>query len=104
MVEFLVDNLKKTDYIWSIKTDKDNTITGLFFAHQQSVELGVYYHYVIQMDLTYKTKIYKYPLLHIVGITSTQKTFTLAYCFLKFENTEYYSWVLTQLQMIWLLS
>ena len=39
------------------------------------------------------------PLLHIVGMTATNQTFTLAFCFLSKETKEDYLWSLQQLNI-----
>ena len=35
------------------------------------------------IDATYKTNRYGLPLLHVVGLTATNSTFTLCYCFMR---------------------
>jgi alpha-glucosidase len=46
------------------------------------------------MDSTYKTNKYKMPLFEIVGVTSTQVTFNVAYAFLTNEREDNFKWAL----------
>lgn len=46
------------------------------------------------IDTTYKTNKYKLPLLEIVGITSTEKTYSAGFAFLEREKEETVTWVL----------
>lgn len=50
------------------------------------------------MDCTYKTNKYQFPLLEIVGITSTNKTFNVAFCYMSKEKEDNYTWALTTLK------
>ncbi|KAI8535960.1 hypothetical protein RHMOL_Rhmol10G0217000 [Rhododendron molle] len=53
---------------------------------------------VLMMDCTYKTNKYRFPLLQIVGVTSTEMTFCAAFAFMECEKTENYTWVLEKLK------
>ncbi|KAI8563231.1 hypothetical protein RHMOL_Rhmol03G0096200 [Rhododendron molle] len=53
---------------------------------------------VLLMDCTYKTNRYRFPLLQIVGITSTERTFSVAFAFINREKEENYTWVLEKLK------
>ena len=46
------------------------------------------------MDCTYKTNRYRMPLLEIVGITSTDMTFSVCFAYLQAEREENYAWAL----------
>ncbi|XP_057427726.1 uncharacterized protein LOC130721016 [Lotus japonicus] len=46
------------------------------------------------MDCTYKTSKYKLPLLEIVGLTSTDKTYSIEFCYIGSEATYDYIWAL----------
>ena len=50
------------------------------------------------LDATYKTNRYGLPLLHVVGITSTNATFTLCYCFMRNVTTADYCWAMNKLK------
>ncbi|XP_052198258.1 uncharacterized protein LOC127805543 [Diospyros lotus] len=52
------------------------------------------------MDCTYKTNRYKYPLLQIVGVTSTELTFPVAFAFMDHEYKDNYTWAMERLQSL----
>jgi hypothetical protein len=49
---------------------------------------------VVVMDSTYKTNKYGLPLLEFVGITSTGKTFSIAFAFMMSEKENNFVWTL----------
>lgn len=49
------------------------------------------------MDLTYKTNRFKMPLLHVVGSTATNQTFSICFCFMKSERAADYLWALSRM-------
>ncbi|XP_028098245.1 uncharacterized protein LOC114297967 [Camellia sinensis] len=53
---------------------------------------------VLIMDCPYKTNRYRLPLLEIVGVTSTDMSFSVAFAYLQFERIDNYVWVLTTLR------
>jgi hypothetical protein len=93
----LHQTLQKSDFTTAARTDDEGNLTALFFCHTRSVELLCSYHYILFLDCTYKTNRYKMPLLHITGITGTNKSFSLAFCFLRKETQDYYEWALQNL-------
>ncbi|KAI5415612.1 hypothetical protein KIW84_040870 [Lathyrus oleraceus] len=50
------------------------------------------------MDNTYKTNKYRQPLFEIVGMTSTELTFAVAFAYMESEQTENFCWVLEKLK------
>ncbi|XP_028051977.1 PKS-NRPS hybrid synthetase CHGG_01239-like [Camellia sinensis] len=50
------------------------------------------------MDCTYKTNRYRLPLLEIVGVTSTEMTFSVAFAYLQYKRADNYAWVLATLR------
>ncbi|KAH1066536.1 hypothetical protein J1N35_031523 [Gossypium stocksii] len=50
-------------------------------------------------NATYKTNKYDLPFVQIVGVTSTNKTFSIAFAFIINENKENYNWALTCLKL-----
>ncbi|KAI5425160.1 hypothetical protein KIW84_031096 [Lathyrus oleraceus] len=50
------------------------------------------------MDNTYKTDKYRQPLFEIVGMTSTELTFAVAFAYMESEQTENFCWVLEKLK------
>ncbi|XP_058742461.1 uncharacterized protein LOC131614949 [Vicia villosa] len=52
------------------------------------------------MDATYQTNKYRQPLFEIVGMTSTELTFAVAFSYMECEQTESYCWVLDKLKQL----
>ena len=46
------------------------------------------------LDSTYKTNKYRLPLLDMIGVTSTEKTYYVGFAFLESENEENVTWTL----------
>ncbi|XP_050895218.1 uncharacterized protein LOC127101819 [Lathyrus oleraceus] len=52
------------------------------------------------MNNTYKTNKYRQPLFEIVGMTSTELTFVVAFAYMESEQTENFCWVLDKLKQL----
>jgi len=50
------------------------------------------------MDTTYRTNKYRFPLLEIVGVTSTGLTFSVGFAFLSSERQNNFTWALERLK------
>ncbi|XP_022003107.2 uncharacterized protein LOC110900526 [Helianthus annuus] len=66
--------------------DITNELEELFFVHPTSLTIWQTFPNVVLMDATYKTNKYNLPFLEIVGVTSTNKTFSIAFVFMNKEN------------------
>ncbi|GJX71219.1 FAR1-related sequence 5-like protein [Tanacetum coccineum] len=75
-----------------------NELQALFFVHPTSYEIWRAFPHVLIIDATYKTNIYNMPFVQIVGVTSTNKTFCIAFVFISEEKAENYKWALEQLK------
>lgn len=53
---------------------------------------------ILIMDNTYKINRYKLPLLGIVGVTSTDLTFSVAFAYLSTERFNNFTWALQKLR------
>ncbi|POW19717.1 hypothetical protein PSHT_04342 [Puccinia striiformis] len=94
--------LKASNWVWEVQTSPTGAIQNLFFAHPGSVHLARIYHHVALLDATYKTNRYQLPLLHVVGQTATNKSFSIGFCFLMYENDEGYLWAVENLRkLVW---
>ncbi|KAL8494130.1 hypothetical protein ACS0TY_025063 [Phlomoides rotata] len=69
-----------------------NVVKDIFFAHPESVALLHAFPDILIMDCTYKTNRYQLPLLEIVGVTSTDMTFSIAFAYMKSERADNYLW------------
>ena len=72
----------------------------MFIAHPVSINILRAFPRVLIMDCTYKTNRYRLPLLEIVGVTSTNLTFSVALAYLEGESEGNYTWALSRLKTI----
>ncbi|CAL5350393.1 unnamed protein product [Camellia sinensis] len=97
----LFGELQKHNYIERHRCDNNMmTVTDLFWAHPVSLDLLYSFPKVLTIDCTYKTNRYRLPLLEIVGVTSTDMSFFVAFAYLQFERIDNYVWVLTTLRSL----
>ncbi|KAM6555829.1 hypothetical protein CsatB_002848 [Cannabis sativa] len=95
----LMRKLSEHNYIEWHRYEKDtNTVRDIFWAHPFGVDLLYIFPHVLVMDCTYKTNRYRLPLLEIVGVTSTEYTFSIAFVFLNSEQEDNYTWALDRLK------
>ncbi|KAK2398613.1 protein FAR1-RELATED SEQUENCE [Trifolium repens] len=94
-IQQLLKCLESHRYFHKFRTNGESTsLQDIFFAHPDSVKLLNTFPTVLLMDSTYKTNKYKMPLFEIVGVTSTQLTFNVAYAFLTNEREDNFKWAL----------
>ncbi|XP_058761441.1 protein FAR1-RELATED SEQUENCE 5-like [Vicia villosa] len=70
------------------------TVRDIFWTHPESINLFNIFLTVFIIDSTYKTNNYRIPLLEIVGVTSTDKTFLVGFVFLECEKEDNVTWAL----------
>ena len=99
-LQALLQKLHDTEYFYRYRKNDANQITGLFWAHPVSIQLLRAFPHVLLMDCTYKTNKFKMPLLNVIGITSTFKTFNVCFCFMTAETEEQYMWAVEQLKVL----
>lgn len=86
-MQALADELLSVNVKHLLKQDDKGRCTHPFIMPKISGQLTAKFHSLIQMDSTYQTNRYNVPLLHIVGHTSTNRTFTIAMCFMRSKKT-----------------
>ncbi|KAI7936488.1 hypothetical protein MJO29_015791 [Puccinia striiformis f. sp. tritici] len=91
-IQALLDILKESNWTYDVKVNSSSNILNLFFAHPGSIHLAQINHHVALLDSTYKTNRYQLPLLHIIGQAASNRSFSIAFCFLAFEDQESYEW------------
>jgi histone-lysine N-methyltransferase SETD2 len=97
----LLGKLCEHNYIeWHRSCDTTDRVKDLFFAHPISIDILRAFPQVLIMDCTYKTNRYRLPLLEIVGVTSTNLTFSVALAYLEGESEGNYTWALSRLKTI----
>jgi hypothetical protein len=93
----LIDILQEAGYNFGYQCNAVDELTHLFYAHPACVKLVEKFPYTVVIDCTYKTNRFKMPMLHVVGMTSFNTSFTVAVAFLQEETELYYQWSLEQL-------
>ena len=97
----LMKKLGECNYVeWHRCERATDCITDLFWAHPMAIELLNVFSHVLIMDCTYKTNRYRYPLLEIVGVTSTELTFSVAFVFMDHEYEDNYTWAMERLKSL----
>nr|KJB40243.1 hypothetical protein B456_007G053200 [Gossypium raimondii] len=76
-----------------------NELENLFFIHPRSLDIWRAFSHVLIVDAMYKTNKYDLPFVQIVDVTSTNKTFSIAFAFIINEKEENYNWALTCLKL-----
>src|SRR3954464_8607576 len=85
----LLKLLDDNKYVSSFRTSEDKvTVRDIFWTHPESIKLFNTFPTVLVMDSTYKTNKYRLPLLEIVGVISTDKTYSVGFAFLECEKEE----------------
>ncbi|KAI3865525.1 hypothetical protein MKX03_019677 [Papaver bracteatum] len=89
---------EENKYFSRKRTNIKGEVTELFFAHPMFVNLANTFHNFVILENTYKTNMYSMPLLNIVIHTSTKSMFTVALCFMQFEQEGNFVWALERLK------
>lgn len=77
-----------------------NVVENIFFTHDLSWKMWCAFPHVVILDATYKTNMYMLPFVQLVGMTSTNQTFSIAHAFISAEKVENYVWVLERLKSL----
>lgn len=100
-LQYLISKLEEHNYTYYSRTHgESNTIEDIFWAHPTSVKLFNNFPTVLVMDSTYKTNLYKMPMFEVVGVTSTDLTYSVGFGFLMHEKEENFVWVLKMLRKL----
>ncbi|XP_050898021.1 uncharacterized protein LOC127104925 [Lathyrus oleraceus] len=74
--------------------DDEVTVRDIFWNHLDSIKLLNTFLTMLILDPTYKTNKYKLPLLEMVGVTSTKKTYSVGFAFLECEKENNFTRIL----------
>lgn len=102
-IEALLDVLT-TRNIWRFfRQDQSNKLKGLLISPTPTRTITKKYvaNKIFLMDTTFITNRYHMPLLYGVGVTASDQTFTLFYCFLRFVNEEFHSWAMHEFKNVY---
>lgn len=88
---------------WSRKIEGSDVVSDIMWAHPTSIKLFRLFPKVLILDSTYKTNKYNLPLLEIIGVTSTELSFSVAFAYIGHELGINFTWVLHQLRELFVL-
>jgi hypothetical protein len=94
------ENDDSIKYFACHQEDDQGRLHALFWAHPYSIARLKEHPDVIMLDCTYKTNKFNMPFLHIVGITSMNTTYDIAYCLLPNEEEVSYNFAITGLRLL----
>ena len=81
--------IKSEEYVyWFRWLDNEDIVRDILWAHIDSIKLLNSFPTMLICDTTYKTNKYHLLLLEIVGITSTNMNFVVAFAYLSSERTD----------------
>ncbi|CAK8563106.1 unnamed protein product [Lathyrus sativus] len=87
----LLKLLDDNSYVSQYQTCDDGvTIRDIFWTHPDSIKLFNTFSTVLILDSTYKTNKYRVLLFEMVGVTSTEKTYSVGFAFLECEKGQFY--------------
>jgi len=97
-LQYLISKLEEHNYTYFSRTQSESTtIEDIVWAHPTSFKLFNNFPIVLVMDSTYKTNMYKMPMFEVVGVTSTDLTYSVEFGFVTHEKEENFVWVLKML-------
>ncbi|TYZ58403.1 hypothetical protein PybrP1_002537 [[Pythium] brassicae (nom. inval.)] len=97
-MQHLLTCLQEGSDEFSFLVNSEEECTGLLIVPSRTKECTRQFSKVGQMDSAYRTNRYEMPLLHVVGMTNTNTSFTIALCFLRSESQANYRWALSELR------
>ena len=99
-IQVLYSHLQQSGYTYYDRVSPNNELEELFFVHPTSYALWCTFPEIMLIDSTYNTTLFKLPFLEIVGVTSTNKTFSMAFSFLNSEKGPNFEWVLQRVKLV----
>jgi hypothetical protein len=100
-IHALSNQLEKEGFWSRIQFGADRHVTAVLFAHPESLVYLRAYPEVLLLDCTYKTNKYGMPLLDMIGVDATGRSFCIAFAFLSGESEEDYLWALERLKSLY---
>lgn len=98
-MQHLLHLLERDQFVyWHRMVETSDVVRDIFWTHPDAIKLLNAFHIVLLIDSTYKTNRYRLPLLEIVGVASTELTFSVAFAYLEFERVDNLTWVLEKLR------
>ncbi|XP_050920489.1 uncharacterized protein LOC127138135 [Lathyrus oleraceus] len=97
------ENISKIKKVYNIRyrTCEDGVIVrDIFWTHPDSIKLFNTFPTMLILDSTCKINKYRLPLLEMVGVTSTKKTYSIGFAFLECEKEDNLTWALEVCQTL----
>jgi len=95
-MQYLISKLEENKYVYFIREKSESQIIqDIFWTHPTSVKL--FNKFLLIMDSTYKTNLYRIPLFEIVGVTSTYLKYSVGFAFMTSEKEDNFTWALQML-------
>ncbi|KAJ1375375.1 MULE transposase domain [Sesbania bispinosa] len=95
----LMKLMDRDNYVyWHRRHEDSDVVRDIVWTHPDAMKLLNIFHIVLIIDTTYKTNKYKLPLLEVVGVTSTELTFSVAFAYIEQEKTDNFMWVLEKIR------
>ncbi|TVY80124.1 PKS-NRPS hybrid synthetase [Fusarium oxysporum f. sp. cubense] len=95
------NQLDKEGFWNRMQLDSHDRVTGVLFAHPESLAYVKAYPDLLFLDCTYKMNKYGMPLLDIIGVDACQRSFCIAFAFLSGESEEDYTWAFDRLRSMY---
>ncbi|KAI3977395.1 hypothetical protein MKX01_000308 [Papaver californicum] len=97
----LINDLQDNAYLeWRRYNEDADAVKDLFWAHPESVQLAKCFPHVFLVDSTYKTNRFKRSLFEIVGVTSTDQTYSVCFTLMEEEKEDDYVWALEKFRAL----
>ncbi|KAJ1409126.1 MULE transposase domain [Sesbania bispinosa] len=80
----LMKLMERDNYAYCHRRHEDsNVVRDIVWTHSDAMKLLNIFHIVLIIDTMYKTNKYRLPLLEVVGVTSTELTFSVAFAYME---------------------
>ncbi|MCL7032996.1 hypothetical protein MKW94_024657, partial [Papaver nudicaule] len=97
----LINDLQDNAYLeWRRYNEEADAVKDLFWAHPESVQLANCFPHVFLVDSAYKTNRFKRSLFEIVGVTSTNQTYSVCFTLMEEEKEDDYLWALEKFRAL----
>ena len=95
-LEYFLTERGFTYYTRADETTK--VLTDIFFVHKHSHTMWCAFPHVLMIDATYNTNMYNMAFVQVVGMASTNQSFSIAHAFLSSEKIDNYIWLLERIR------
>ncbi|KAJ1391177.1 MULE transposase domain [Sesbania bispinosa] len=91
--------METNNYVyWHRRHEDSHVVRDIVWTHPDAMKLLNIFHIMLIIDTTYKTNKYRLPLLEVVGVTSTELTFSVAFAYIEQEKSDNFMWVLEKIR------